>query len=213
MTNASSLRDDAPEAKISQGRIQPGELEKALALHGAVIMLQPLLKDRTGLSQEHLSAFGPFLKEDVIPWPQMEDLKSHIECLADQFYWQLGDAEQEHSAIMNDLAIWIVERYYRPASPAEVCALRPPFQKAGLGFVLYRCFEQHRGSLIAEQHKCFQLLFEHWIDSVWDDEIELPLPESVRTVGELIAWLEDTGPVLIPAQVAEVIEEIKKYQT
>jgi hypothetical protein len=213
MTNPSSLRDDAPEAKISRGRIQPGELEKALALHDAVIMLQPLLKDRTGLSQGHLSAFGPFLKEDVIPWPQMEDLKSHIECLADQFYWQLGEAEQEHIAITNDLAIWVVERYYRPASPADLRALKPEFHKAGLGFVLYRCFEDYRGSLIAAQHKWFQLLFERWIDSVWDGDIELPLPENVRTVSELIAWLEDTGPVLIPAQVVQVVEEIKNAET
>ncbi|HLW53466.1 MAG TPA: hypothetical protein VKW06_11535 [Candidatus Angelobacter sp.] len=212
MANPNSLINDAPEARIRQERIQSAELEKALALHDTLIRLQPLLKNLIGRSQEHLSAFAPFLREDVIPWPQMGDLKNHIECVDNHFYWHLDEAEQEHSAIMNDLAIWIVERHYRPASPAEVCALRPPFQKAGLGFVLYRCFEQHRGSLIAEQHKCFQLLFEHWIDSVWDDEIELPLPESVRTVGELVAWLEDTGPVLIPAQVAQVIEEIKNVE-
>ena len=212
MTNPSSLKHDAPDTKTSQERIQPGELEKALALHDAVIRLQPRLKDLIGLSQEHLSAFAPFLRQDVIPWPQMGDLKNHIEHVANHFYWHLDQAEQEHRAIMNDLAIWIVERYYRPVSPADMRTLKPEFHKAGLGFVLYNCFEDHRGSLIAERHKCFQLLFERWIDSVWDEEIDLPLPESVRTVGELIAWLEDTGPILIPAQVAQVVDEIKRTE-
>jgi hypothetical protein len=131
------------------------ELEQALVLHDAMVKIRLDLNDQSQGGHLALNSLEPFLKERIIPWPQIEDLGSlewHLQHFADDGDF---DAQEELLALTNDLAIWIVEHYYRPASPAQVSQLRPEFQRAGLGFLLYGCFESERQWLDEEEHTWF----------------------------------------------------------
>jgi hypothetical protein len=195
-----------PGAKTGQKLIQAAELNRALTLCDAMIELQQVLDDAVSINNEDLKVFATLVKEELIPWPQLGDLERHLSCLVEASSY---DANEEHVALTKDLAIWIVEHCCRPASPDQVRELRPELQKAGTGFVLYSCFERHRVRLDGAERRLFQSLFEGWINSIWDGAIRLPLPETLHTVGQLITWLEETGPVPIHRQITHVIVQLK----
>jgi hypothetical protein len=110
--------------------------------------------------------------------------------------------------LINDLAIWIMERYYRPESPAAVSQLNPDFQQAGIGYLLYKCYENERQWLAEEELAPFQRLFERWINDIWDGNIGLPLPADVQTMSQLIAWLANRDAGVIPNSIRQEIQEL-----
>jgi len=185
--------------------------QRALELHDAMVRVDRQFIDGSPLHGEVLSVFKPLLNEGVIPWPQLQALKDHIEQMKPDYPLDARQRE-EQLALTNDLAIWIVETYYRPVSPFQVAQLKLEFQKAGLGYVLYRCFERHRHWLDQQEHRSFQMLFEEWINEIWDGLIELPLPKGIRTVGHLIAWLAEATEG-IPRCIAPIIEELQESET
>jgi hypothetical protein len=191
-----------------------GELEQALALYDAMAAICSTHDYGSLTDRFDVSAVVPFLEERIVPWPQIQDLAD-----IEWYFRQRIDGENNFSgfdpqeellALTNDLSIWIVEHYYRPTSLAQVRALKPEFQRAGLGYILYQFFEAERQYLEGEEYRGFQRLFEFWINAVWDGKVELPLPARIVTIGQLIAWLADRDADRIPACIVDLIEEIEE---
>jgi len=186
---------------------QAVEVAQALALHEA--MVKVCSAARGGFSGVlDWGSFAPLLKEQFVPWPQIGELEELAQSVEDGGCFDASDFHAELLALIDDLAIWMVERYFRPASPVEVSQLNLDLQKAGLGFLLYQCFVKERQWLDQDEQACFQRLFEHWINSVWDGKIELPLPADIQTVGQLIAWLGRKGETHIPYLIRQTMREL-----
>lgn len=205
-----------PDTKVAENSLakenqkelrQAEELAQVLALHEAMVKICSAVQDEPGVELD-LSSLAPFLKEKVVLWLQIGELEELAQRLKDGGSFDVPDLHAELLALINDLAIWIVEQHFRPASPLAVRQLSVGFQKAGLGFLLYQCFEKERQWLDQEEQVCFQRLFEHWINCVWDGKIQLPLPTEIQTVGQLIAWLARRAVAHIPFPIRQTIREL-----
>jgi hypothetical protein len=158
-----------------------------------------------------LSGFASLLGGRAVTWPQISELKSFVlrfQESEDGESFNVQDVYEELLNLANDLAIWIVERYYRPASPAAVSQLNPDLQQAGLGYLLYKCYENERQWLDEGELSPFRRLFEQWINAIWDGNIKLPLPADVQTIGQLIASLADRDTGRIPVSIRQTIQEL-----
>jgi hypothetical protein len=183
----------------------------ALVLHAAMVSVRSKLSDESCLGSFDLSALAPYLNGSAVPWPQICELRSFAQRLLESENGDLFHAEEVSEqllALTNDLAIWIVERYYRPESPAIVSQLAPDIQPAGLGYLLYKYCENERQWLDEDELGPFQRLFERWINAIWDGKIELPLPEEIQTIGQLIAWLSNRDSAHIPCSIRQTIREL-----
>jgi hypothetical protein len=187
------------------------QLGHALVLHAAMVRVRSKLSGEACLGSFDLSSLVLHLDGNAGPWPQICELRSFVQRLLKN---EDGDSLQEVSeqllALTNDLAIWIVERSYRPDSPDIVRQLAPDLQPAGLGYLLYKCCENERQWLIEDEIGPFQRLFEHWINAIWDGKIALPLPEGIQTIGQLITWLTNQNPVQISGSIRRTIQEISE---
>ena len=186
-------------------------LSHALALHAAMVRVRSELPDESCIGSLDLRYLVPYLNGRAVPWPQIRELRSFaLRFLEseDGNSFHAEDVSEQLLALTNDLAIWIVERYYRPESPAIVSQLAPDLQTAGLGYLLYKCCENERQWLSEDELGPFQRLFERWINAIWDGNIKLPLPAGIRTIGQLIAWLTKRDPVHIPASIRQTIHEL-----
>lgn len=129
------------------------QFSNALALHAAMIKVRSELPNEPYIGFLDLSSFVPHLSGAAAPWPQIGDLRSFAQPFLES---EAGDSYSvqvvyaELSNLTNDLAIWIVERYFRPEFPAVVSQLNPDFQQAGLGYLLYKCYENKRQWLAEE---------------------------------------------------------------
>jgi hypothetical protein len=206
-------------AQADKALPETNELEHALALHQAMSRLCSHGEDNP--SSQELTTLLLLLKESTIPWPQRDDLNKAIESvqtgvLSQAEFMREGEFMKENAlpAFIRDLGIWIVERYYRPSSLAEVKCLISEFQKAGLSHVLYACFEKERPYLTDREHLLLQRVFEDWINAVWDtdgDQLMAALEEDgVSTTGQFIAWLKKYSLLIIDLSVAPVIEELQQ---
>lgn len=134
-------------------------------------------------------------------WPQRNEVIEAIQdfqegCLTLPEFLESSESTEPQAlpGFVKDLAIWIVERFYRPSSLAEVKRLQPDFVQAGLGFLLYEVLEQQkdRPDLTERELLPLQYIFEHWINSIWitnGDFIATFEDDGVSTTGQLIAWL------------------------
>jgi hypothetical protein len=195
------------ETKYAHG-VQFGN---ALALHAAMLRVRSELPDEPCIGSLDLSSFVQYLNGRAVPWPQICELS----CFAQRFLesgdrasFNVQDVYEELVNLANDLAVWIVERYYRPESPAAVSQLNPDLQQAGLGYLLYKCYENERQWLDEEELNPFQRLFERWINAIWDGNIKLPLPADIQTIGQLIAWLADRDAARIPVSIRQTVQEL-----
>lgn len=194
--------------RTSAGGVQLGH---ALALHAVMIKIRSVLLDESCIGSLDLSSLVPYLNGRAVPWPQIQELRSFAQHFVETDEWDSFHAEgvsEQLLALTNDLAIWIVERYYRPESPSIVSQLAPDLQPAGLGYLLYKCCENERQWLSEDELGPFQRLFERWINAIWDGNIKLPLPAGIQNVGQLIAWLTKRDPVHIPASIRQTIHEL-----
>lgn len=188
------------------------QIANALALHAAMVTVRlELPRDGSHVSSLDLSGFASLLGGRAVPWPQISELKSfalRFQESEDGESFNVQDVYEELLNLTNDLAIWIVERYYRPASPSAVIQLTPDLQQAGLGYLLYKCYENERQWLDEEELAAFQRLFERWINAIWDGNIKLPLPAEIQTIGQLIAWLASRNAACIPVSIRQTVQEL-----
>jgi hypothetical protein len=188
------------------------QLANALALHAAMVTVRlELPRDGPHVSSLDLSGFVSLLGGRAVPWPQISELKSfalRFQESEDGESFNVQDVYEELLNLTNDLAIWIVERYYRPASPSAVSQLNPDLQQAGLGYLLYKCYENERQWLDEEELAAFQRLFERWINAIWDGNIKLPLPAEIQTIGQLIRWLANRNTPIMPSCIQQTILEL-----
>jgi|SRR5579864_2278168 len=133
--------------QIQQATAIPDELAKALALHAAIS--RACRKTNANNLPEGLPALLAWLEDSL--WPLRDEAIDAIHefeegHLSLQEFLEAGEFPGLYSlpAFRRDLSIWIVERFYRPSSLEELKRLRPGLVKAGLGFLLYRCFEQQQ---------------------------------------------------------------------
>lgn len=176
-----------------------------------MIKVRSELPETTYVGFLDLSLLVPYLSARVVPWPQICDLRSFAQRFLEreaEDSLTVQDVYEELLALTNDLAIWIVERYYRPESPSAVSQLDPDLQQAGLGYLLYRCYENERPWLGEEELASFQRLFERWINAIWDGNIKLPFPTDVQTISQLIGWLAHRDPAVIPNLIRQTILEL-----
>jgi hypothetical protein len=89
---------------------------------------------------------------------------------------------------------------------------KPTCQKQ-LGYLLYKCCENERQWLIEDEIGPFQRLFERWINAIWDGKIELPLPQEIQTIGQLIAWLSNRESAHIPFSISQTIRELAEQDS
>src|SRR6266567_903511 len=183
----------------------------ALAFHAAMVRVRSELPDEACIGSLDVSSFVPYLNGKAVPWPQIGELSSFAQRFLeseDRDSLNVQDVYEELVSLTNDLAIWIVERYYRPESPAAVSELNPDLQQAGLGYLLYKCYENERQWLDEEELTPFQHLFECWINAIWDGNVELPLPADIQTISQLIAWLASRDTAVIPNAIRQTIREL-----
>jgi hypothetical protein len=188
------------------------QLANALALHAAMVKVRlELPPDGSHISSLDLSGFASLVGGRAVTWPQISELKSfalRFQEREDGESFNVQDVYEELLNLTNDLAIWIVERYVRPASPSAVSQLNPDLQQAGLGYLLYKCYENERQWLDEEELAAFQRLFERWINAIWDGNIKLPLPAEIQTIGQLIAWLASRNAACIPVSIRQTVQEL-----
>lgn len=93
--------------------------------------------------------------------------------------------------VASDLAIRIVESRYRPESVAQIRALRPSLQRAGLGCLLDRSRAPIRSRDLAGNTRLpFTRQVEAWINFLWDETDLNPLLDSkIESTADLVAWL------------------------
>jgi hypothetical protein len=211
MTSDQSSGENSSD-KTEGERAHGVQLANALALHAATVKVRlELPLDASHIGSLDLSGFTSLLDGRAVTWPQISDLKSftlRFQESEDGESFNVQDVYEELLNLTNDLAIWIVERYYRPASPADVSQLNPNLQQAGLGYLLYKCYENERQWLDEEELAVFQRLFEHWINAVWDGNIKVPLPADIKTIGQLIAWLANGNAAHVPTCIRHTILEL-----
>lgn len=179
-------------------------------LYEQLVKIRFVLGNRARPLPTEVNELAPSLPDGRLSWPQLQDLRSlHLQLHNIPDETDIRALQEEVTALLIDLAIWIVENYFRPRSPAEVNLLRPDFHRAGIGYILYGCYEREREWCTEEEHKRLRLLFEYWIDSVWDGKIKVPLPVEISTVGQLITYLAERDARVIHHSIAHVIEEFK----
>jgi hypothetical protein len=199
-------------AKTEGERTHGIQLANALALHAAMVKVcLELPPDASHIGSLDLGGFASLLGGRAVTWPQISELKSFVlrfQESEDGESFNVQDVYEVLLNLTNDLAIWIVERYYRPASPAAVSQLSPGLQQAGLGYLLYKCYENERQWLNEEELAAFQRLFERWINAIWDGIIKLPLPADIQTIGQLIGWLANRNTPRMPSCIHQMILEL-----
>lgn len=194
--------------KMLAGDVQ---LSHALVLHAAMVRVRSQLQDESCIGSLDLSSLVPYLNGSVVSWPQMRELRSVVQGFLESEHvdsFRAEEVSEELLVLTNDLAIWIVEGYYRPESPAIVSQLAPDLQPAGLGYLLYRYYENERQWLCEDELGPFRRLFECWINAIWDGKIALPLPEAIQTIGQLITWLTNRNPAQISGSIRQTIREL-----
>jgi hypothetical protein len=211
MTSDQSSGENS-SAKAEGERAHGAQLANALALHAAMVKVRlGLPPDTSHIGSLDLSGFTSLLDGRAVTWPQISELKSFVlrfQESEDEESFNVQGVYDELLNLTNDLAIWIVERYYRPASPSAVSQLNPDLQQAGLGYLLYKCYENERQWLDEEELAAFQRLFERWINAIWDGNIKLPLPAEIQTIGQLIAWLASRNAACIPVSIRQTVQEL-----
>lgn len=192
--------------RIEQAIAITDNLANALALHEA--MSRACRKANAAKLPEALAALQALLQDSA--WPLREQAVDAIQDFREgrlsleEFLKSDEFAESWALPVLRrDLSIWIVERFYRPCSLDEVKRLYPGFVKAGLGFLLYRCFEQQksRDDLTDYELLLLQHAFEDWITAIWVtnwDFIAAFEEDGVTTTAQLIAWLQKHSETYLP---------------
>lgn len=137
----SELRPTSAQPDSARG----AELKQALVLYEQLVKIRFVLGNSARPSPADVNGLVPLLTEERLPWPQLEYLRSlhlHLQNIFDES--DIRPLQGEVTALVTDLAIWIVENYFRPRSPAEVNLPRPDFHRAGIGRILYCCYERER---------------------------------------------------------------------
>ncbi|HET6840531.1 MAG TPA: hypothetical protein VFK06_02435 [Candidatus Angelobacter sp.] len=147
MIPESSLGESLSTGESLEMLVGDVQLGHALALHAVMVKVRSELPSESCIGFLDLNVLVPYLNDSAALWPQIGELRSCVRRFLeseDVDSFRAQEVSEQLLALTNDLAIWIVERYYRPESLAIVSQLAPDLQPAGLGYLLYKCFENER---------------------------------------------------------------------